>query len=252
MPGYQGGKSIGADFILRVLNDERLNDRPYVEPFCGMCNIISRVHSKPSYLASDSNALLIHFHMALQRGEALPEITRERYQELRNQKDLISTERATACFAYSFNSIPWGGFVNLYTRKNGRVDDIPASRKRAYQNLQQRKPFQKTEFTCCDYRDLKLPPQSVMYCDIPYEGTKGYMYGGAFDHGAFWATARDWTAQGHLVFISEYNSPPDFLCIAERSKQGTLGGADKQNTRTERLFVHSSALERVGFLLRNE
>ena len=238
MPGYQGGKCLGAEFIIKVLNDERYRDRPYVEPFCGMCNILMRVRDKSEYLASDKSALLIHLHKSLRNGEALPTITRERYKELRSRAQ-INTETATACFAYSFNSIPWGGYVNQYTRRNGRVDDIPASRKRAYINLSKNEQFKKTEFKCCDYCEISLPPKSIIYCDPPYNGTKSYN-GVSFDTDAFFQTVREWTRDGHVVFISEYDAPVDFTCIAESPKQVSLSGGDKQRTKTERLFVHQS------------
>ena len=39
-----------------------------------------------------------------------------------------------------------------------------------------------------------------------------------------------------------------FLDSSQASKQGTLAGGNKQTERIERLFVHSSALDRVAFL----
>ena len=51
------------------------------------------------------------------------------------------------------------------------------------------------------YEKVKIKPNSVIYCDIPYENTKGYSCGD-FDFKKFY----DWASnQKELVFISSYN-----------------------------------------------
>ena len=76
-----------------------------------------------------------------------------------------------------------------------------------------------------DYRAVKIPAGSVVYCDIPYVGTQGYNEE-TFDHGAFYEWAEQQTAP---LIISEYTMPEDwFTRIASIDKRQTLcGGAGK-------------------------
>lgn len=64
-----------------------------------------------------------------------------------------------------------------------------------------------------DYRDVEIPDGSVIYCDIPYEGTYSYDKAEQFDYEAFY----DWCSrQTQPLFISSYDMPADrFRCIEE-------------------------------------
>lgn len=55
---------------------------------------------------------------------------------------------------------------------------------------------------------------------------------------------RDWSRDS-IVFISEYAAPDDFVEYASSKKQMTLGGDHTQQTRTEKLYIHSSALDHM-------
>ena len=76
---YVGGKAKGAAHILAVLNDPRFDGMDYLEPFVGTGHVLRRVTNQRSYVASDGNALVVRRLRTVQRGEALPTITRERY-----------------------------------------------------------------------------------------------------------------------------------------------------------------------------
>jgi hypothetical protein len=73
------------------------------------------------------------------------------------------------------------------------------------------KPFK------CDYRDLQVPTDSVIYCDPPYVNTSGYAGADEFDSKAF----LDWAAEigrDNPIYISEYQiDDPRFICVAERT-----------------------------------
>lgn len=88
-----------------------------------------------------------------------------------------------------------------------------------------------------DYRDVHIEQDSVIYCDIPYKGTAGYIdrhKGDGFDYDAFY----DWCeAQTVPVFISEYDMPADrFEVVAEWAKLCTLCATDNRRQVTERLY----------------
>ena len=83
-----------------------------------------------------------------------------------------------------------------------------------------------------DYRDIEIPPDAVIYCDIPYKGTD--RYNTDFDHDSFY----DWAcSQSVPIFISEYNMPEDrFECVLEMAHTCSLS-ATATNKVTERIFT---------------
>lgn len=91
------------------------------------------------------------------------------------------------------------------------------------------------------YEQVVIPPDSVIYCDIPYKGTNIYNGVEDFDYERFYTWAESQTAP---VFISSYQMPTDrFDCIAEWSHRSTLSGS-KNNAVTERIFVPKHQTER--------
>ena len=92
----------------------------------------------------------------------------------------------------------------------------------------------KLQFThsVLDYEDVEIPTDSVIYCDIPYENTEGYIEGETFDYERFYSWCE---RQTEPVFISSYDLPRDrFLCVAEYQHRSLLS----YNTAvTERVFV---------------
>lgn len=64
-------------------------------------------------------------------------------------------------------------------------------------------------------------------------------YAYSIDHEKFWAWCRERVAEGHKVFVSEYNAPDDFVCVWERKLRVSVNpGIDKQ--AIEKLFIHKS------------
>ncbi len=91
------------------------------------------------------------------------------------------------------------------------------------------------------YEQVVIPPDSVIYCDIPYKGTNIYNGVEDFDYERFYTWAESQTAP---VFISSYQMPTArFDCIAEWSHRSTLSGS-KNNAVTERIFVPKHQTER--------
>ena len=91
----------------------------------------------------------------------------------------------------------------------------------------------KLKTTIGDYRDVKILPDSVIYCDPPYKDTCDY--GMDFDHEAFY----DWCEkQTALVLISEYWMPEDrFVCIAEFPRTSTFSATNNSKKEIEKVFV---------------
>lgn len=89
------------------------------------------------------------------------------------------------------------------------------------------------EFSSKSYDEIEIRPNSVIYCDIPYENTVEYRVG-RFDYEKFY----DWCdRQTERVFVSSYDLPADrFICVRQISKPCTFqGGAG--NAKIERLYI---------------
>ena len=94
-----------------------------------------------------------------------------------------------------------------------------------------------------DYEEVAIPEDSVIYCDIPYEGTDGYLEKGqgGFDYERFYQWCE---RQTQPVFISSYQMPEDrFDCIEEFTHRSTLS-ATANNLVTERIYVPKHQAER--------
>jgi len=98
------------------------------------------------------------------------------------------------------------------------------------ERLQRLKQLQQLHFYNSDYRQIKINPQSIVYCDIPYKGTVEYDQ--SFNHQEFY----DWAdSQESPVFVSEYEiKDTRFKLIKEMKVKSSLGG---QKDATERLYI---------------
>ena len=90
----------------------------------------------------------------------------------------------------------------------------------------------------CDYRNIQIPENSIVYADPPYVGTAKYS-SGEFNHTEFYEWLRH---VQHPVYVSEYAMPDDFVCVAETELKSILGSNNK--SVIERLFLHERFAER--------
>ena len=91
------------------------------------------------------------------------------------------------------------------------------------------------------YKDFKLPEPSkcVIYCDIPYKGTKEYYNDGKkieFDHNEFYDWVREKSNQGYSIFISEYECPDDFKEILSIDFNCSFSSSGVKKTK-EKLYT---------------
>ena len=96
---------------------------------------------------------------------------------------------------------------------------------------------------------MRIEPDSLIYCDIPYKNTAEYA-GGGFDHESFY----DWTErQSEPVIISEYAMPEDrFERIDRIKKRSLLNGCSSNLIKEEGLFVPGAQIEKGIFSCRQE
>ena len=94
------------------------------------------------------------------------------------------------------------------------------------QSLQGLEMLERFQGLKCDYRAVTIPRGGVVYCDIPYKGTSGYI--GGFDHEAFY----EWFSSLKVpAFCSEYDAP--FTMVAEWDKLKKRG--DRRTMKVEKI-----------------
>ena len=107
------------------------------------------------------------------------------------------------------------------------VRQIEIERLQSLQSLQSLQTFQG------DYREVKIPQNALIYCDIPYSGTNCGKYDG-FDHAAFY----EWAVQQENIFISEYAMPAPFIEVASIQKSVLSTSNGNSGKVTEKLFTN--------------
>ena len=232
---YMGSKNRIAKHILPIMLAERKPDQWWVEPFVGGANMIDKVTGKR--IGADSNEFLIKA-LRLIRDEptAIPDlITEEDYQKAKDEMVLDGLTGFIG-FSMSFGAKWFGGYARTVSGTKGCIENMKTRTRRSKQNaINQSKNLKGVRFIHSDYRILDLPPNSLIYCDPPYEGTTKYKDG--FGHTEFWQWCRDKTKEGHVVFISEYTAPEDFECVWQKEIVNLLNNKDTGRKKAvEKLF----------------
>lgn len=232
---YMGSKRRIWKHIAPIILNGRKENQYYVEPFCGGCNSIVNVNG--NRIASDINPYLMEMWMSLLDGKKYPEtITRETYNEARK------AYRAKDYTTFSIAELGWIGFMASYNgifyhSYSGIGSDGHDYIQLSMANIRQQiEPMKGCELYCCSYDALEVPPDSIIYCDPPYKGTKGYDV--EFDYPKFYDWCKAMKQAGHKVFISEYAMPSEFTCIWSMEVANSLDRfSKKRERRTERLFT---------------
>lgn len=239
---YMGSKLRIAKYILPIILKDRKDGQYYVEPFCGGCNTIDKV--KGLRIGNDKNKFLISMWKYLCNGIKFPiKISKETYSYYRNiyrGNESISDD--------DMAMIGWIGFMGSF---NGRFFDGGYSghnvKQRDYiseqirNTLSQIDNLKDIQWHSEDYANLIIPNNSIVYCDIPYQGTKQYEISKNFDYVRFWEWSRQKVNEGHKVFVSEYYAPNDFVCIWEHELKTSINQTITKKA-VERLFVHESQI----------
>ena len=215
---------------------EKRENRTWVEPFVGGANVIDKVDG--NRIGSDNQEYVIALYKALQDGYIPPkEVTSDFFFEVENNKDRYPKELIGYLGTQlTFGCEWWGSFRRDNTGK--RKYDLEA-----YNNVMKQQPnLIGVEFICCDYRDLEIPKNSLIYCDPPYGGVRKYVGNVKFDSDIFWQWCREKTNEGHIVFISEYDAPTDFECVWSKEISASANNSIKTGQglkAVEKLFKFS-------------
>ena len=233
---YTGSKRKILKDILPIILRNREKKQWYIEPFCGGGNVIFNIDG-PRRIANDINYYLIELFKALQNDWLPPkEISEEYYNEIKNNKN-----KYPPClvgyvgFQMSFGCKFFGGYSRNTRRRNfsreafnNILKDIPKIKNIIFENK--------------EYFDLKIPEKSLIYCDPPYKNS--YNYKIIFDHNKFYNWCREKVRENHLLFVSEYEMPKDFICIWEKEIFSSLDVSIGKRS-VEKLFIHESQENKI-------
>ena len=250
---YMGSKNRIAKYLLPFLTKYLTLDRWYVEPFCGGCNMMDKVNH-PLRLASDSNNYLIAmWRWMVEKNYDFPKkITKEDYAQYR---ELFNTLNKSETRGNGDTSIEaFIGWIGLMASVNGKFyqgsycNTKPEKRDYVKEHinnvLAQKDKLKGVVFKCGSYDKIDIPENSVIYCDIPYQGTEQYYKSAkGFDSMLFWQWSRDKTAQGNDVLISEYQAPNDFIPIWQMELTNSMHQTNTYKP-IEKLFVHESIADK--------
>lgn len=164
---YLGGKTRIAKEILPIILADRKEGQYFVEPFCGGCNVTDKVSG--NRIANDYNEYLIAMFVGLLSGEKYPEqIDPELYNDVRECFRSGSDKYDLGFigwvgFVASYRGKFFGGYSGAYRRSDGRhIDGI----SEAVRGIAKQIPnLQGVEFRTGDYRNLRIPDESIIYCD---------------------------------------------------------------------------------------
>ena len=256
---YSGSKAKIARYIIPFIMKELKPGNAYIEPFVGGCNMIDKVDWSWK-IGYDINGYVISMWSWL-KGKAMnpfpKHVSEEDYYAMKKLAETDSSDKnkypawligyvGNAC---SYGSAWFNGYAHYNERK--KEDHILEAWNGLDKQIKNFKSFNKTCFVNKSYEDAlhfaylhstEGGKGAVVYCDPPYQSTKGYK-DGDFDHDKFWDLVRYYSKLGVKIFVSEYNAPEDFKCIwSMERKDGmkTTTFGCKQNTKVEKLFVYDS------------
>ena len=228
-----GGKRRITKHILPIILKDRKEGQCYVEPFVGGANVIDSVTG--NRIGADSNkAVILALQMIRDNTYLIPkdnkQFTEEDYQTAKKVSYLMLTSLDSfAGFAYSFGAKWFGGWCRA---KDPNKDYVAIAYRSA---LKQSPKLQGVELVHASYDELEIPPNSIIYCDPPYRNTTKYATGIDYDH--FYNWCREKKAEGHTIFVSEYNMPDDFICVWEKEITCNLDSKSKTLNKVEKLFT---------------
>lgn len=215
---------------------DRKEGQYWVEPFVGGANMIDKVTG--NRIGADFNEYVIEalkyvrdFITPRDNSEFTEADYKNAISHYRNGFKITPAE-CYALIAFSFGARWCRGWSRGKNSKGEHRDYVNEQHKASEK---QRPKIKGVKLIHSSYSDLQIPPNSIIYCDPPYENTTGYK--DKFNHTEFWQWCRDKAKEGHTVFVSEYNAPDDFECIWQQELNVSVAKDGKQKKAIEKLFT---------------
>lgn len=234
---YFGGKERISKPLSLFLNEQLTDDQPFVDLFCGSCNVISKINSDRIRIANDRHKYLIAMWQALKNGYELPQdLTKEQYLNIKRNLDDDPALSGFVGFGCSFGGKWFGGYANTPGR-NYCLNAYNSTMKK-FSNLQD------VQFYNNDYSNFILPDNSLIYCDIPYKNTTQYCKKevGVFDHDKFY----EWVGKNskrYDIYISEYaeNVPLGYEIVWKVESKQDMHNKNGDQSKTSEVLIRAKS-----------
>lgn len=236
---YMGSKSRIKKYIVPILQEiiDSNNINTYIEPFVGGANVIDSIRCDIR-IGGDNSEELIELLRHVRDGGELPlEVPKSLYDDVRDNKNTNKYEKwyiGAIGFLASYNGRYFdGGYAKTLTTKTGVIRNYYDESKRNI--LTQAKDLKGIAFRYGNYTQFSDCKNALIYCDIPYAGTKQYATSRNFDHSLFYDWVRKMSVD-NIVVVSELNAPNDFKCIWQQPVTRTQDNR-KREVAIEKLFI---------------
>lgn len=248
---YMGSKRKYAKDIVPIIqkyiNDNNIID--FYDVFCGGGNLIDKIYCE-NLNASDLSPSLIALHQQAQKDfsqipiDGSREYWDEAYTNWKNLKNNNFKDLSILTMPlYEIGAIEWyasfsnGGFPRGYAKNsNGRNYYQEAWRNHKKQSEEEN--YKKICFSCCDYKELTIPPNALIYCDSPYKNTKPYAINPKFNHEEYYDWLRE-KSKTNPIFISEQFMPEDFEVVWFKEVKRTAGRDNNFKANETLYFIDS-------------
>ena len=108
---YFGGKQRISKSLSEYLNLQLKDDQPFVDLFCGSCNIVSKIDEDRLRIANDKHKYLISMWKELQNGWQMPDnIFEEEYKYIKDHKDENPALTGFVGYGLSYSGKWFGGY----------------------------------------------------------------------------------------------------------------------------------------------
>ena len=231
---YFGGKQRISKPLTEFLNLQLKEGQPFVDLFCGSCNVISKINANRERIANDKHYYLIEMWKALQNGWEMPDsISEEEYRYIRNNKNEKPYLTGFVGFGCSYSGKWWGGYCRGGENRNYCLNAKNSTIKKL-------KGLKNVLFYNEDYKNVEIPIGSLVYCDIPYRDTTQYCKSevGDFNHEEFYQWVRD-NCDKYDIYISEYkeNVPDDFEIVWEFESKKDIRNKNNEREKTIEILM---------------
>ena len=226
---YFGGKQRISKPLSKFLNEQLKENQPFVDLFCGSCNVMINIEGDRLKIANDKHKYLIAMWNELQNGWLPPKnLSQEEYQYIKENKDEKPYLAGFVGFGCSFAGKWFGGYA-----RNNRGDNYCLNVHNS--TLKKLEQLNGVIFYNEDYSQVNIPKGSLVYCDIPYKNTTPYCKNevGIFNHEEFYQWVRE-NSPHYEIYISEYkqNVPKDFEVVWEYKSKKEIRNKDNKREVT--------------------
>ena len=231
---YFGGKQRISKSLSEYLNLQLKEGQPFVDLFCGSCNIISKIDNNRLRIANDKHKYLIAMWKALQNGWQMPDnISEEEYHYIKSRKDENMPLTGFVGFGVSFSGKWFGGYCKDSKNRNYCLNAKNSNNKILGK-------IQDVIFYNEDYENVDIPKGSLVYCDIPYKNATQYSVKevGKFNHDKFYEWVRN-NSDKYEIYVSEYkeNIPDDFEIVWQRESKKDIRNKDNHREPTTETLI---------------